>query len=57
LQDEFNDWQTEIKAGERDKDAGYDICTFQIICNTTGVVYELDLIEGIVVVSHGFSYH
>lgn len=55
LQEEFNDWQTEIGAGEREKDDGYDICSFQIICNTTGVVYKLDLIEGTVVVSHRFS--
>jgi hypothetical protein len=57
LQEEFNDWQAEIEAGERGKDDEYDIRTFQIICNATGVVYELNLIEGQVVVSHGFSYH
>lgn len=57
LQEEFNEWQAEIEAGERSKGDGYDICTFQIICKATGVVYELDLIEGKVIVSHGFSYH
>jgi hypothetical protein len=57
LQEEFNDWQAEIEAGERGKDDGYDIRTFQIINNATGVVYELDLIEGNVIVSQGFSYH
>jgi hypothetical protein len=57
LQEEFNDWQAEIETGERGKDDGYDICTFQIICNATGVMYGLDLIEGKVIVSRGFSYH
>lgn len=57
LQEEFNDWQAEIDAGERDKDEAYDICTFRIISNETGVIYELDLIDGKVIVSRGFSYH
>ena len=57
LQEEFNEWQAEIEAGERGEDDGYDICTFQIICNATCVVYGLHLIEGKVIVSHGFSYH
>ena len=57
LQEEFNDWQAEIETSERGKDEGYDIGTFQIICNATGMVYGLDLIEGKVIVSQGFSYH
>ena len=57
LQEEFDEWYAEIKAGERDKDEGYDICTFQILCDATGEVYALDLIEGKVLVSQGFTYH
>ena len=55
LQEEFDYWQAEIDAGERSQDEGYDICTFQIICNATGVVYDLDLIEGKVMVLHGVT--
>ncbi|MBI5098382.1 MAG: hypothetical protein HZB30_03975 [Nitrospirae bacterium] len=57
LQEEYDDWQAEIEAGERGKDYGYDIRSFQIICNATGVMYELDLIEAKVIVTHGFSFH
>ena len=53
LQEEFDDWQAEIEAGERDEEDKYDISTFQIICNKTGVAYELDLVAGKVVVIHG----
>lgn len=57
LQEEFDDWQTEIDIGDRDKEEEYDIRSFQIICNATGVRHELDLIDGKVTVSCGFSYH
>jgi len=53
LQEEFDDWQAEIEAGDRDEEDGYDISTFQIICNKTGVAYVLDLVAGKVVVIHG----
>ena len=53
LQEEFDDWQTEIKAGDRDEEAGYDITTFQIVCNKTGFVFELDCIDGRVIVFCG----
>ena len=53
LQEEFDDWQTEIQTGERDEEDGYDISAFQIVCNKTGVAYELDLVAGKVVVIHG----
>jgi|WetSurSiteA1Bulk_404760.scaffolds.fasta_scaffold25133_3 hypothetical protein len=53
LQEEFYDWQAEIEAGGRGKDDGYDICTFRIICNKTGVAYELDLVAGKVLVING----
>jgi hypothetical protein len=53
LQEEFNDWQAEIEAGERSQAETYDICTFQIIGHTSGVTYELDLVAGKVVVIHG----
>ena len=49
LQEEFDDWQTEIAAGARDEKDGYDIAAFQIVCNKTGVAYELDLVAGKVV--------
>lgn len=55
LQEEFDDWEFEIETGERDKDEGYDICSFQIRCNTTGVRYNLDLIDGKVIISDGIS--
>ena len=51
LQDEFNDWQSEIENDDRDVDDGYDICNFQIVCNVTGIVYSLDLIEGKVIIA------
>ncbi|MDP3111625.1 MAG: hypothetical protein Q8M71_05945 [Thermodesulfovibrionales bacterium] len=53
LQEEFDNWQIEIEAGERDKEDEYDISTFQIVCNKTRVIYELDLVAGKVVVIHG----
>ena len=52
LQEEFDDWNSEILRGERDKDDGYDICTFQIRCIATGMLYELDEIEGKISVSN-----
>ena len=51
LQEEFDDWNAEIQAGDRDKDDDYDISTFQIKCATTGTLYALDLIDGRVLVS------
>ncbi len=51
LQEEFDDRNSEIKAGERDKEDGFDIATFQIKCVETGITYGLDMIEGKVVVS------
>lgn len=51
LQEEFDDWNAEIKAGERDKADHYDITTFQIKCIETGKVYALDLIGGKVIVA------
>lgn len=57
LQEEFADWQAEINAGDREKDEGYDINEFQILCNSTGVMYILDLIDGKVIATDGFSYH
>lgn len=51
LQEEFDDWNAEIQAGDRDKDDGYDICSFQIKCSATGLFYALDLLGGKVVVS------
>jgi hypothetical protein len=53
LQEEFDDWQAEIQAGDRNDEDGYEISTFQIICNKTGVAYVLDLVAGKVVVIHG----
>lgn len=50
LQEEFHDWNAEIKAGERDEEDGFDIATFQIKCGETGMMYALDLIDGKVVV-------
>ncbi len=46
LQEEFDEWQAEVEAGERDEDERYDISSFEIVSNTTGEVYKLDLIEG-----------
>ena len=51
LQEEFDDWNAEIQAGDRAEDDGYDISTFQIKCAATGMLHELDLSEGKVVVS------
>lgn len=53
MQEEFDDWQAEIEAGDRGEEDGYDISTFHIACNETGVVYELDLVAGRVVVLGG----
>jgi len=53
LQEEFDDWQTEIETGYRDEEAGYDISDFQIVCNKSGIAYELDLVAGEVMVIHG----
>lgn len=50
LQEEFDDWNAEIRSGERDEEDGFDIATFQIKCGDTGIVYPLDLIDGKVVV-------
>ena len=55
LQDEYNDWEAEIENGDRKEDNGYDICSFQIVCNTTGILYELDLIDREVVVAHTYT--
>jgi hypothetical protein len=57
LQEEFDDWQTEIEVGDRDEEDAYDISTFQIICNKSGVAYELDLVVGKVVVIQGTTNH
>lgn len=48
LQEEFDDWNAEIQAGDRDEDDGYDISTFQIRVTATGAVYALDLKEGMI---------
>ncbi len=56
LQDEYNDWEAEIENGDREEDNGYDICNFQIVCNTTGLVHALDLIDGKVIVAHAYTY-
>lgn len=53
LQEEFDDWQAEIEAGDRDKEDGYDISTFQIVCNAPEEIYELDLIDGRVIAFNG----
>ena len=53
LQGEFDDWLTEIERGERSEDEGYDIGTFQIICNPTSIIYDLDFIEGKVIIVSG----
>ena len=53
LQEEFDDWQAEIDAGYRDEEDGYDISTFQIVCNATEKIYQLDLIDGRVIVFNG----
>jgi len=55
VQDEFDDWRMEVQAGERGEDVGYDINTFQIVCNATGVIYDLDFVEGKVIVVSGAS--
>lgn len=53
LQEEFDDWLVEIEIGDRTEEDGYDISTFQIICDKTGIAYELDLVAGKVVVVQG----
>ena len=55
VQDEFDDWRSEIICGERGENEGYDINTFQIVCNATGVIYDLDFVEGKVIVVSGAS--
>ena len=50
LQKEFDDWNAEIKAGEREEEDGFDLSTFQIMCGETGKMYVLDLQDGKVVV-------
>lgn len=57
LQEEFDDWQAEIESGSRRKDEGYDICTFRIICNETGIVYELDMLDDKLIAPNGFTYN
>ena len=57
LQEEFDEWQAEVEAGERDEDERYNISSFEIVSNTTGEVYKLDLIEGDVIVAHAYTYH
>ena len=57
LQEEFDDWQVEIEDGDREEEDGYDISTFQIVCNETGVAYELDLVAGKVVIIHGTTHN
>ncbi len=52
LQSEFDDWRTEVEHGERSKCDGYDIDSFQIICNTTGIIYSLNLLDGKVIISN-----
>lgn len=50
LQSEFDDWRTEIELGDRSADEEYDINSFQIVCNATGIIYSLDLVDGKVIV-------
>ncbi len=57
LQEEFDDWQAEVAVGERGEDERYDISSFEILCNTTGVLYALDLNNGKVIIVHAYSYH
>jgi len=57
LQEEFNDWYSDIEIGERRKDEGYDICAFRIICSETGVAYELDLLDDKIIVVNGFTHN
>ena len=56
LQKEFIDWQAEINSGHREEDYGYDISDFQIVCNATGVLYALDLLDGTVIVADAYTY-
>ncbi len=56
LQVEFDDWQSEINAGERDEDERYDISSYEIVCNTTGLVCALDLVDRKVIVAHAYTY-
>ena len=57
LQEEFIDWQAEIESGDRDKYDGYDISYFQIVCNASGVVYALDLIDEKIAITHSCCLH
>jgi len=52
LQSEFDDWRSEIECGERNKSDGHDIDSFQIVSNITGVIYELNLLNGKVMISN-----
>lgn len=52
LQSEFDDWRTEIEHGDRSKCDGYDINSFQIICNITGIIYGFNLLDGKVIISN-----
>jgi hypothetical protein len=56
LQEEFDDWQAEIENGDRDEDERYDISSFEIVCNTTGLVYALDIVDRKVIVAHAHTY-
>jgi hypothetical protein len=46
LQEEFDEWQSEIKAGKRNLYEGYDITTFVIKDNVTDMTYDVDLVNG-----------
>lgn len=50
LQEEFDNWKAEIETGTRGEDEGYDIENFKIACKMTEEIYELDLIDGRVIV-------
>ena len=39
LQEEFDDWQAEIEAGDRDEEDGYDIATFLKLVAVRLVLY------------------
>ncbi len=53
LQEEFDNWKAEIETETRGEDEGYDIGNFKIAYKTTEEIYELDLIDGRVIVSCG----
>lgn len=52
LQEEFDDWEAEIRAGERREDEGFDIGEFQLLCAETAKAYELGWKNGKIIVSH-----